>query len=181
VISARGGTRYYDLANHQWPDTVMAVLEYGEGKGVVTAAYQMLASSGHGGRYEAFLGDQGSLELSESPSRSTVYRDPETPDWDRWVQLGLLKDESAAEAKPVAEGVVQARPTRLPVRYSLPMQIGESHAVPHLTNFLDAVEGGGELACGADEAYATLATVLKMGEAMESGCAVRLSEADYRI
>ena len=156
----------------------MAVLEYAVGKDTVSACYQMLRSSGYRGRYEAFLGDQGSIELSESPAGTAVYRDPKTPDWDKWVQMDLLKAQGGPTSQPTQEGVIQAKQTQPPSRYELPMVMSDPYHTPHLTNFFDAVQGQGELNCPAEAAYVTQITTLKIYEAIAAGRTLELTRED---
>jgi len=181
TVSARGGTHAHDPATHEWHDTVMAVLEYADGDRTVAGAYQLLTSNGYRGKREIFLGDQGSIELSEAPSGTAVYRDPKTPDWDRWVELGLLKTEGAPPPTPVEEGVIRAKQTQPPARYELPVEMQDPYATPHLANFFDSVQGKGQLDCPAESAYVTQVTALKVYEAISRGCTVELSPGDFRV
>lgn len=181
AVSARGGTFYYDPNTHQWHDTVMALLEYRDGERTVTAAYQLLTANGYRGKREIFLGDQGSIELSETSAGTAVYRDPKTPDWDRWVELGLLRTQGAPPAAPIQEGVIHAKPTQPPARYELPVEMVDPYPTPHLTNFFDAVQGRGQLNCPPESAYVTQVTVLKIYEAITAGCNLELSPADFQV
>jgi predicted dehydrogenase len=81
-VMASGGTDYYSKDTHEWFDTVMAVFEYPTDTGTVRAFYQTGTTNGFGGYHELFMGDQGSLEISESGARAKVYRDvANAPDW----------------------------------------------------------------------------------------------------
>ena len=63
---ASGGQLYYDPKTHEWYDTVMAVYEYDTPAGPVRAYYQTQTTNGSQGYFENFMGDQGTLLISES-------------------------------------------------------------------------------------------------------------------
>ncbi len=178
TITARGGTRYYDTQTHQTPDTVMAVLEYETPKGLVTASYQTVNSNGYGGRMEVFMGDQGSMGMSEA--KVSVFRDPEAEDWDKWVRLDFLH---RPEAKKSSDGqaAVEVAASKPPVGYELPIKMEETPSAPHLRNFFAAVRGQGQLTCPAGEAYAATAAVARINEALGSGRTLELSAADFAV
>lgn len=178
TVTARGGTRYYEPKTHEWYDTVMAVLEYETRDGIVSASYQTINSNGYGKRHEVFMGDQGSMEMSEA--RVGLYRNPDAPDWEKWVKLGFLKKPEAP--KPAANGSAltlgQSRP---PVTYQLPVDMTDPFAVPHLANFFAAIRGQAELNCPAQLAYASTATTLKINEAVASQKVISLTEEEMTV
>lgn len=178
TITARGGTRYYDTKTHQTPDTVMAVLEYETPKGLVTASYQTVNSNGYGGRMEVFMGDQGSMGMSEA--KVSVFRDPEAEDWDKWVRLGFLR-RPEAEKPANGEAAVEVSASKPPVGYELPVKMEETPSAPHLRNFFAAVRGQDELACPAEQAYTAAVTVAKVNEALTAGKTLELSAADFAV
>ncbi len=168
TITARGGTYYYDPKTHEWPDTAMAILEYETDKGPVAVSYETLCTNGYGGHVEVFMGDQGTLELSESVGRSGVYRDPEAPDWRKWVRLGLLR-EPGGEDKPLPSPAnIDVQETTPPARYEIPIPLDVPYHQPHLANFFDAIRGRAELNCSGETAHAGTVTALKIVEAIEN-------------
>ncbi|UCD50970.1 MAG: Gfo/Idh/MocA family oxidoreductase [Phycisphaerales bacterium] len=181
TITARGGTYYYDPKTHQWYDTAMAILEYETGDGVVSVSYETLCTNGYGGHVEVFMGDQGTLELSESPSRGGVYRDPEAPDWRKWVRLGLL-NAPGEEAKPPATAAnIDVAETRPPAKYDIPVTVDVPYHQPHLQNFFAAVRGQAQLNCSAETAYASTLTALKINDAVEKRQTLELVPDTFRI
>jgi hypothetical protein len=65
--------------------------EYETGKKqTVRAFYQTITTNSSNGYFETFMGDEGTLHISESASRGAVYREPSAPDWDKWVKAGFL-------------------------------------------------------------------------------------------
>ena len=89
-VIASGGLDYYDPKTHEWYDTVMAIYEYDTPAGPVRAYYQTQTTNGSQGYFENFMGDQGTLVISESEANypGFLYRDPNAPAWDEWVQKG---------------------------------------------------------------------------------------------
>ncbi len=182
AIIASGGTYYYDNKTHQWYDTVMAILEYETSKGKVSVQYQSITTNGYGGHFEVFMGDEGSLELSESPSRGGVYRSPQVRDWDKWVRLGFLEREATQKVNDEeAEGVIQVQETQPPAKYCIPVKLKDPLHKAHLENFFNAVRGKASLNCPAETAYASTVTALKINEAVECGKPVSLAPKDLEI
>jgi predicted dehydrogenase len=71
-VLASGRTNYRDTRTHEWYDTVMVVYEYEAPQGAVTASYQTLTANRHDGYFERFLGDQGTLDISERSDRTRL-------------------------------------------------------------------------------------------------------------
>jgi len=181
-VTASGGLDYYRDDGREWYDTVMAVYEYPTEAGLVRAFYQTITTNGYGGYFELFLGDQGSLEISESAGRANVFRDPaNAPDWSPLVQQGLLVESAAAPARPPEAGVLDVRETAAPASYTVPVELNDPYHQPHLANFFDAVRGNAELTCPVDIGYETAVTVLKVNEAVEARRAVDFRPEDFVV
>lgn len=182
-VMASGGTDYYGKDTHEWYDTVMAVFEYPTPAGTVRAFYQTITTNGFGGYYELFLGDQGSLEISESGARAKVYRDvANAPDWGSLVKRGLLmapKDDPKPQTPPGV--MLDVRETAPPPSYALPVQSLKLYHQPHLENFFDAIRGRAKLTCPAEVGFETAVTVLKVNEAVEAGRRIAFEPKDFEI
>ena len=177
---ASAGTDYYDPKTHEWDDTVLAIYEYPAAKGPVRASYQTTSTNSSYGHYERILGDEGSLEITEA-GRVSVYREPATDDWGKWVRLEYLKmpDEGGEQSKePPASSVTE---TVRRVAYQLPMKLEEPPHKPHLDNFFAAVRGGAQLNCPGSTAYAALVSALSARQAAEAGDKLRLTAADFAV
>ncbi len=174
TITARGGTYYYDSKTHQWPDTAMAILEYETDKGTIAVSYEVLCTNGYGGHVEVFMGDQGTLELSESSGRGGVYRDPEVPDWRKWVRLGLLNEPGAETKPPTGSASIDVAETKPPAKYEIPVTVDVPYHQPHLANFFDAIRGESQLNCAGQVAYSSTVTALKISEAIEKRQTLKL-------
>lgn len=181
AVIASGGTDYYDKATHEWYDTVMAIYEYETKQGVVRAAYQTLTTNSSHGYYEKFMGDQGTLVISESAGWGNIYREPTAPDWAEWVKKGYLMEPKAEEKPKAAEGETDVRETAAPPAYMLPVKMEKKYHQPHLENFFDAVRGKAKLTCPAEIGYETAVTVLKVNEAIEAQKRLSFAAEEFNI
>ena len=179
-VIASGGTDYYDKATHEWYDTVMAIFEYQTPEGIARAYYQTLTTNSNGGYYETFMGDQGTLEISESASKGALYRESAAPAWDQWVKAGII-NEPAKPAKAESEGaVLDVRETMAPPAYELPVKFNDLYHKPHLENFFNAVRGNGQLNCPAEVGYESAVSVLKVNEAVEKACKLDFTPEEFK-
>jgi predicted dehydrogenase len=184
-VMASGGTDYYDKKTHEWYDTVMAIYDFETKEGVVRAFYQVLTTNSNQGYYETFMGDQGTLVISESAARGSVYREQGAgvPDWDKWVKLGFLNEPKKEEPKPAAAGVVlDVRETLAPPAYEIPVKMeGIPYHLPHLENFFNAVQGKAKLNCPAEVGYETAVMVLKVNEAVEAAKRLEFKPEEFKV
>lgn len=184
-VMASGGLLYHDPKTHEWYDTVMVVYDYNTPAGPVKAYYQTQTTNGSQGYFENFMGDQGTLLISESevnyPGR--LYRDPNAPSWDRWIQKGYI---SAPAVQGVAEragsgAVVDVRESVSPDEHRVPVVLRDPYHQPHLQNFFDAVRGKAVPNCPADIGYECAVTVLKVNEAIEASMPLSFEPGDFRV
>jgi predicted dehydrogenase len=203
-IQASGRHNYYDQKTHEWYDTVMAIYEYETPAGSATAFYQTVTSSGTGGYYETFMGDEGSIIISESGNRCDIYRDVNNaPDWDKHVKAGYLYKQCKCEEEymekageeaieecgcpqmvDVSTGaVIDSRESPKPPRYDLPVAVQKKGHEPHLENFFEAIRTGGKTAlnCPAEVGYETAVAVLKVNEAVEAGRKLEFKPDEFKI
>ncbi|MCJ7691925.1 MAG: Gfo/Idh/MocA family oxidoreductase [Sedimentisphaerales bacterium] len=181
AVMASGGTDYYDKATHEWYDTVMAIYEYETDKGIVRAFYQTITTNSSNGYFETFMGDQGTLNISESASRGAVYREPSAPEWDKWVKAGFLNEPEKKEAEAETGAVLDVRETMAPPAYELPVTMEKKYHQPHLENFFDAVRGKAKLNCPAEIGYETAVTVLKVNEAVEAARKLDFKPEEFKV
>ena len=73
-VMASGGRNYFKNREHF--DNVMCVFEYDTPEGGARAFYQVLTTtSAGGGYYEAFMGTEGTIEISERDAYTKIYRE----------------------------------------------------------------------------------------------------------
>jgi predicted dehydrogenase len=170
-VMASGGTCYHDPATHEWYDTVMAVYDYDTKLGPARAYYQTQTTNGSQGYFENFMGDQGTLILSESEANypGLLYRDPNAPPWDEWIRKGYVSAPKLQGPKVETEQVVlDVRESVSPDEHRVPVVLRDPYHQPHLQNFFDTVRGKATLHCPAEIGYETAVTVLKVNEAVEA-------------
>ena len=182
-VVASGGTDYYDRRTHQWFDSVLATLEYQTKSGTVRAFYQTVSTNSNQGYFESFMGDQGTLQISESASRGAVYREPTAPEWDKWVSLGYLRAPVAQQPAPKAlsDSVLDVRETIAPPAHELPVVFNDPYHQPHLENFFKAIRGAEKLTCPPEIGYETALTIFKVNEAVESGRKLTFDPQEFRV
>lgn len=174
-VMALGGTDFY--THREWFDNVMCVFEYDTPEGKVRAAYQTLTTSGHGGFGEAFMGENGTLVISEIPMRGNyVEREPTAPKWDVMAKLGLLrpltigpaqKKEKKTKKKGQTKNIdVDVRVSPPLPKWPLPIELAKPAHQPHLENFFDAIRDGVPLNCPAEVGYETAVAVLAVNDAV---------------
>ena len=96
---ASGGMDYYK--NHEWYDNAMVIYEYPLPEGVARAFYQVQTTTSAGGGYfEMFMGDEGTIKMSENPGicpRFTAKR--ARPSWDDWFAKNYLRAKTSGSRR----------------------------------------------------------------------------------
>ncbi|MHC4186500.1 MAG: Gfo/Idh/MocA family oxidoreductase [Planctomycetota bacterium] len=180
-VMASGGTDYW--IGHQWYDNVMAIFEYETEQGTVRAFYQTLTTNSSQGYFETFMGDEGTLAISEAANRGGVYRESwvEESKWDRWAKKGYLKKVQGKDPSAGAGAVADVRDTVPAAKYDLPVTMDKPYHQPHLENFFDAIRGKAKLTCPAEIGYETAVTVLRVNEAVEAGRRLDFNPDDFEV
>ena len=183
-VMASGGLLYYEPKTHEWYDTVMVVYDYETPAGPVKAYYQTQTTNGSQGYFENFMGDQGTLIISESEQNyaGRMYRDASAPAWDTWVQKGYISAPKLQEIKEQSEGAVaDVRETVSPDEHLVPITLRDPYHQPHLQNFFDAVRGKAKLNCPAEIGYESAVSVLKVNEAIEAKSRLSFKADDFHV
>lgn len=184
-VMASGGNLYHDPKTHEWYDTVMVVYDYDTPLGPAKAYYQTQTTNGSQGYYESFMGDQGTLLISESEVNyaGQLYRDPNAPAWDEWVQKGYVSAPKAQEAtaKPDSGAIADVRESVSPDQHTVPVTLRDPYHQPHLQNFFDAVRGKAKLNCPSEVAYETAVAVLKVNEAIEANSRLSFEPEEFKV
>ena len=146
----------------------MAIYEFETPEGTARAFYQVQTTTKHGGFYEVFMGDDGSLQISEVPQRGNwAMREAHAPEWDSLVKDGLLLSEApghpeSRHAQYLRRRAGHGRSRRWPI----PVDLAKPAHQPHLENFFNAIRLGTPLSCPAELAYESAVAVLKVNEAV---------------
>ena len=180
-VIASGGTDYW--TGHEWYDNVMAIFEYDTKAGPVRAFYQTLTTNSSQGYFETFMGDEGTLTISEGAGRTAVYRERGVPaeKWQPWVKKGYVKDVAAAAPAVKVDAAVDVRESPKPPKYDISVPMDKPFHYPHLENFFDAVRGKAKLNCPAEIGYETAVTVLKVNEAVAAAKRLEYKPGDFKV
>jgi len=179
TIIASGGADYYP--SREWYDNVMAIFEYETTEGTARAFYQTLTTTSAGGGYfEYFMGDEGSIKMSENPKLTKVYREDRAPEWDEWVKLNYIK-RSAAPAAPKEETKIDVRETAPLISFDVPISLNKPIHQPHLENFFSAIRGEAKLNSDGEHSFKSEAGIFRVNEAVEKRAPITLSPEDFIV
>ena len=180
-VTASAGMDYYK--NHEWYDNAMVIYEYALPTGDARAFYQVQTTTSAGGGYfEYFMGDEGSLKMSENPSITSIFREARAPSWDDWIRRRYLSPKAAPalEASPDA-GKVDVRETAQLAAFEIPVFFNKAIHQPHLENFFNAIRGKAKLNCPGDEAFASEYIIHKANEAVEARKTIEINPAEALV
>ena len=181
-VMASGGIDYWK--GHEWYDSVMVVYEYETSEGIVRALYQTITTNSSQGYFETFMGDEGTLLISEASGRGNVYREEWVAEekWEKWVKKGYVT-EVEEEAKPaVAQAAANVMESIPAAKYDLPVTMNKPYHQPHLENFFAAIRDKSvKLNCPAEVGYETAATVLKVNEAVEAARKLEFKPEEFKV
>ncbi len=168
TVFASGGADYYK--GREWYDNVMVIYEFNTSEGRTRALYQVQTTTKYGGFYEAFMGEDGTLVISEVPQRGNwAMREAHAPEWDSLVKDGLLQTETQPIQKIDTRNIfLDVRVTAEAGRWPLPVELAKPPHQPHLENFFSAIRTGSPLSCPAELAYESAVAVLRVNEAVRS-------------
>lgn len=197
AVIASGGADFY--TTHEWYDNVMAIYEFATAAGPVRAFYQVLTTTSAGGGYlEYFMGTEGALKMSENPKYTGLFREARAPEWDRWVEAGIVRKPGTAEpgATPLkpwekprpklggpskAAATVDVRETAALDTWEMPVTLDKAIHQPHLENFFDAMRGKTRLNCPAEKGFASAVTVLRVNEAVAARKMLTFDPAEFVV
>ena len=181
-VMAGGGIDFYP--HHEWYDNVMAIFEYENEEGVARAFYQVLTTTGHGGFAEEFMGEDGTVVISEVPQQGNdVFREAHAQEWEPFASRGLVELPPEDEPAPVKSDnvMIDVRVSPKPKSWGLPVQLNKPAHQPHLENFFDAIRLGTPLNCPGEIGYETAMAVLTVNEAVESGTRIEFKPEDFEV
>jgi predicted dehydrogenase len=183
AVMASGGIDYWK--GHDWYDHVMVIYEYPVGDRTVRAFYQTITTNSSQGYFENFMGDQGTLNISEASGRGTIYREAHVPatEWEKWIKMGIIKEpEKKEEEEAASDAVLDVRESPKPPSYDIPVTMdNKPYHQWHLENFFDAIRAKAKLNCPAEIGYETAVTVLKVNEAVAAGRRLEFKPGDFEV
>jgi len=178
AVMATGGLDYYKKGD--WYDNVLALFDYVTAPGPVRGFYQVLNTTSYGGYYETFMGDEGTLVISEDPKKGFIFREvvAKRREWEDEAEKVEKMGREAIELKigetrkGEAEGAKGKR---------LEEQVKKRIHQLHLENFFDAIRKGTPLSCPGEVGYETAATVLKVNAAVEAARKLTYSPEEFKV
>jgi predicted dehydrogenase len=187
-VTAIGGNDYY---NRQMNDNVMAMYEFKTKEGKINRAYyQVLTTSARGGFYEQFMGENGSLTISEIAARgNAVQREvradgPSEADWAVFAKQGLVIQPKKGVSMEVTSNVaLDARVSVQADGWPMPVDLLKPAHMPHLENFFFAVRKNKPeaLNCPALLAYESAVAVLAANESVAQRKTIYFKPEDFHV
>ena len=175
-VMATGGGDYYK--GRDWYEDMMAIYEYKAKAGSVRAFYQVQNTNGFGHYYERFMGDRGTLTISEDPRKCHFVpeRGIEPP---KWAASTKLVDRDGHMAVPLVKAFAKKSPA---AKKAMARWNKKNIHQLHLENFFDAVRAGdaAKLTCPPEVAYPTAVAVLNVIPAIKAGKKVQFTAEAYK-
>jgi len=181
AVLASGGLDYYtEQEGRNWYDNVLAIYEYDTAPGPVRGFYQVLNTTSSGGFYEQFMGDEGTLAISDDGKTGYITREVHAKrrEWEDEAAKIEKMGRDAIELK-IGE-TLSPEGKKDPKAQQMLAESMKDSRVLHLENFFGAVRNGTPLSCPAEVAFETCVTVLKANEAVESGRRVEFKPEEFQ-
>ena len=177
AIMASGGNDYYKKG--EWYDHVMAIYEYQTEAGPVRGFYQVLNTTGWGGYYEVFMGDEGVLEVSEDVKKGFLVREPGAKP-KAWEDDAKKIERMGMNAIPLLVGET-LNPAGRPKEEKLEAMSEKAPHQLHLENFFSAIRNGTKLSCPPEIGYETAVAVLKANDAVAAQKRLTFDASEFKV
>ncbi|MEI6810062.1 MAG: Gfo/Idh/MocA family oxidoreductase, partial [bacterium] len=181
-VMASGGIDFYKT--HEWYDNVLTIYEFDTPMGTARAFYQVLTTNKNGGYYEKFMGEDGTILISEQTALGNAAeseREEQATEWKKWVEKGYLDAMTEQINRSATQNtVVDVRASKPPKRWPLPIELAKPAHQPHLENFFDAIRYGVKLNCPAEVGYETAVAVLAANQSVAAGRRVDFKAEEFR-
>ena len=179
AVMASGGLDYYVEKGRDWYDNVMAIYEYQTAQGVVRAFYEVLNTTSSGGFFETFMGDEGTMTVSEDPRKGHFFRELTATRRD-WEAESEMVEQGGREMFELKIGETLAPDgSKDPEGQRLLEEIQKPVHQLHLENFFNAVRSGTPLSCPPEIGFETCVTVMKANEAVAKGCRMDFEPSEF--
>jgi predicted dehydrogenase len=183
-VVADGGTDYWNERKSY--DNITAIYQYKTREGIVRAVYQTITTNDSDGYYEKFLGDEGTLVISQQDWCTKAERQwwVNAAKWEPWVRKGYLKFNapqkkiSDSGIEIISDPSLPSPPPSYDIRVSWKYK---PYRLLHLENFFDAIRGKAALNCPAEVGYKTAVAVLKVNEAIEAGRKLKFEPDEFVV
>lgn len=188
AVLASGGIDYYQTKGRDWYDNVMTIYEYdtqqaGQNQ-KVRAFYQVLNTTSHGGFYETFMGDEGTLVISEDSRKGFYFREPTSQVKREWEDQSEKVEAMGREAIQLKIGEsLSPDGSKDPKAKQLLADVEKPVHQLHLENFFAAVRDPkkNKLSCPAEVGYDTAVSILKANDAVDKQERISFSSEDFKV
>ena len=199
-FQATGGNESYP--DSEWYDNASVLYEWHcvpDGRSrVVRGVYQVLSTTSHGGYFETFLGNEGSLIIAENTRiRSGIRREKlaDQADWETSREMKAALAAAGMELSPSKEKDKASKEEDTPEVGPSPDPAGRVFPIPmppdydalpvhrlHLENFFAAVRDPKHvrLTCPGEVGFETAMSVLPANEALRTGRRVTLRPEQFK-
>lgn len=178
-LMASGGADYYP--NREWYDNVMTIYEYATKDTTVRAFYQVLNTSSYGGFFECFMGDEGTMVISENADIGSVVREfrAKKREWEDESEKIEKMGKEAIELK-LGE-TLDPSGKRSPEAEKMMANAKKPVHQLHLENFFNAVRANDAslLTCPPEVGYETAVSVLRINDAVAARKTLDFDPADF--
>lgn len=188
-VYASGGVDYYKEKGRDWYDNVMAIYEYDAvqpdvGTTRVRAFYQVLNTTSHGGFFETFMGDAGTLVISEDARKGFFFREPTENTRREWEDQSETVKAMGTDAITLKIGQTLAPDgSKDPAGQRLLEESKKPVHQLHLENFFNALRDPkkNKLSCPGEIGYETAVAVLKANESVEGRKVIDFKPDDFHV
>ncbi|KYG72645.1 MULTISPECIES: Gfo/Idh/MocA family oxidoreductase [Roseivirga] len=187
TVYATGNNSYFGL---EQADTMATILEYDTPGGPAIGIYENISNSRAIGVYERFIGDEGSMNISES-TENKIFREASIPEekWQKFVDKGYIANlADMKEYKEKELGDSGIKETAPQISYDIKDMSGmkkvynlQAHTA-HLYNFVESVREKETLNYDAIESYKSEVCIYKIHEAINAGGGrIKIDPKEYDI
>jgi len=178
-VMASGGTDYYKES--EWYDNVMVIYTYNTKYGVVRAFYQILNTTSYGGFFEAFMGDEGTLVISEDTRKGFLFREVRAKHRS-WEDQASRVEKGGQEAITLKIGeTLTPEGQKTPEAQKLLAESKKPVHQLHLENFFSAIRNGTPLNCPPEVGYESAVSVLKVNEAITARRTLTFKPSEFKV
>jgi predicted dehydrogenase len=171
-------------ADRENPDHLSTLVDYPMPEGTLQTNGQVVltSSGGFDRNFEHFLGLDGSVQMTENPDWTRIFREPYAPDWNTVLKQGDLVPAAGKtpSSNQPGEGFLVSETSKLTC-YRVPIVLESPVSGPHLENFFAAVRGKQQLHAPGEAAFRATALALSAREAGEKGRKKVFTSDDFQF
>ncbi len=177
-VLAAGGNESFPA--REQPDHVMAIYEFKGPNGAARGFYQVLNTTSWGGYYETFMGEDGSLTISEDPKIGYMLREPQAGKKE-WEDDAAKIQSMGKEAIELKIGETRKTGTGEHEEIGGAADAKKPPHQPHLENFFGAIRGEATLTCPGEEGFRTCVAILRTNDALAAGKRIVIDPQEYDL